>query len=73
MKKSGYSTANKIILSNFYRNTTPMQQRGKAELGTDLIGEYYETLQLNIFFEVEKQLNDAEHKALAFSTMVDIA
>ncbi len=74
MKKLGYSTANKRIASTFEGNTTAMPKRRKAELKTDGSEESYETLQLKKrIFELEKQLKDAELKAIAFSTMVDIA
>jgi hypothetical protein len=51
-----------------------MPKRRKAESKSTGSEESYETLQLKKrIFELEKQLKDAELKAIAFSTMVDIA
>jgi hypothetical protein len=51
-----------------------MPKRNKPERPIIVHSESFETLQLKKrITELEKQLKDAEMKAIAFSTMVDIA
>jgi|SRR5690606_33024369 len=66
MRQLGYSTEKIQRRPNF----VPM----KAKITRDLIDESFENLQLKKrISELENQLKDAEMKAIAFSTMVDIA
>ncbi|MBU1045081.1 MAG: hypothetical protein KJ915_11875 [Candidatus Omnitrophica bacterium] len=70
MKKLGYDTGIKTRRSNFVSN--PIQMKNKK--GQENSTESFENLQLRKRVEeLEKQLKDAELKAIAFSTMVDIA
>lgn len=70
MKKLGYDTGIKTRRSNFVSN--PIQMKNKK--GIENATESFENLQLKKRVEeLEKQLRDAELKAIAFSTMVDIA
>jgi len=69
MRQLGYS--DKLKSSTFAIRTTTMQNRKRPEKQTE---ESIENLQLKKRVEeLEKQLKDAEMKAIAFSTMVDIA
>jgi transposase len=75
MKALGYNTGIKTrrpnIVSNLYHT---MPKRKKLENLIDTDSESFENLQLKKrIAELEKQLKDAELKAIAFSTMVDIA
>jgi transposase len=75
MRELGYNTGIKTrspnIVSNLYQ---AMSKKKKAENPIDTEGESFENLQLKKrIAELEKQLKDAELKAIAFSTMVDIA
>ena len=68
MRKLGYDTGIKTRISNFVSN--PIQMKKPVNNQT----ESFENLQLKKRIEeLEKQLKDAEMKAIAFSTMVDIA
>ena len=70
MHKLGYNTGIKTRRSNFASNPIQMKKK-KTE---DNLTESFENLQLKKRIEeLEKQLKDAEIKAIAFSTMVDIA
>ena len=70
MRKLGYDTGIKTRRFNFVSN--PIQM--KKEKGQERATESFENLQLKKRVEeLEKQLKDAEMKAIAFSTMVDIA
>jgi transposase len=75
MRQLGYSTGIKTRKPDIVPNLYPMAQR-KTKLG-DPIGAgdgSFESLQLKKrIAELEKQLKDAELKAIAFSTMVDMA
>jgi transposase len=56
--------------SNFASNTSQMKRKDKFEESS----ESFENLQLmKRVEELEKQLKDAEMKAIAFSTMIDLA
>lgn len=71
MRELGYNTDIKPEKSNIVANTYPMAQK-KHKVNTD--DESFENLQLKKrIADLEKQLKDAELKAIAFSTMVDIA
>ncbi len=75
MKALGYNTGIKTrrpnIVSNLYHT---MPKKKKPENSNDNEGESFENLQLKKRIAgLEKQLKDAELKAIAFSTMVDIA
>lgn len=68
MSKLGYDTGIKTRRPNFTSN--PIQMKKNQEKAT----ESFENLQLKKRVEeLEIQLKDAELKAIAFSTMVDIA
>jgi transposase len=69
MRQLGY--LDKLKNATFALKNTTMQNRKRMEKQTV---ESVENLQLNKKIEeLEKQLKDAEMKAVAFSTMVDIA
>ena len=68
MRQLGYDTGIKIRRHNFV--SKPIQMKKPVNDKT----ESFENLQLKKRIEeLEKQLRDAEMKAIAFSTMVDIA
>jgi hypothetical protein len=70
MNKLGYNTKIKTRRSNFVSNSILMKKKKLINNPTDS----FENLQLKKRIEeLEKQLKDAEMKAIAFSTMVDIA
>jgi len=71
MRQFGYVTEHSNGISNFVGNCNLMSNKKK----TLTIGEEsFEILQLKKrVLELESQLKDAEMKAIAFSTMVDIA
>ena len=70
MRKLGYDTGIKTRRSNFVSNSIQMKKQPSQDNST----ESFENLQLKKRVEeLEKQLKDAELKAIAFSTMVDIA
>jgi len=70
MRKLGYDDSIPTRRSNFVSNPIHMKKKKSDEKST----ESFENLQLKKRIEeLEKQLKDAEMKALAFSTMVDIA
>ena len=70
MREFGYSEGNSSRNSNLEANIFMTKKKTKLELEEDS----FESLQLkNRIKELEKQLKDAELKAIAFSTMVDIA
>lgn len=67
MRSFGYDTTNVIRRTNIVSNTSTMAKQKLSE-------QEFEKLQLQKrVSELEKQLRDAELKAIAFSTMVDIA
>jgi hypothetical protein len=70
MRKLGYDDSIPTRRPNFVSN--PIQMKNKK--GQESSTESFENLQLKKRVEeLEKQLKDAELKAIAFSTMVDIA
>ncbi|MDD3773573.1 MAG: hypothetical protein PHC38_13095 [Weeksellaceae bacterium] len=72
MRQLGYDASVKTRRPNFTaNNNTDMAKKTAA---SEKANEYFETLQLKKrIAELENQLKDAEMKAIAFSTMVDIA
>jgi hypothetical protein len=71
MRNLGYAPALQGIKLNVAKGVKPMSKRKNQQ---DPIDQDFETLQLKKrISELEKQLRDAELKAIAFSTMVDIA
>ena len=75
MKQLGYNTGIKTRRPNIVSNLYPMAQKKiKPDKPVNTEDESFENLQLKKrIAELEKQLKDAELKAIAFSTMVDIA
>lgn len=75
MRQLGYNTGIRTRRPNIVSNLNPMaQKRIKPENPVNSGDEIFENLQLKKrIAELEKQLKDAELKAIAFSTMVDIA
>lgn len=70
MRKLGYDDSIPTRRPNFVSNTIQMKKKKTDEESTEL----FENLQLKKRIEeLEAQLKDAEMKAIAFSTMVDIA
>jgi transposase len=70
MRDLGYDEVNLYRKSNFEANIFMAKKKIKLELEEDS----FESLQLkNRIKELEKQLKEAELKAIAFSTMVEIA
>lgn len=73
MKKLGYAIVGRPISTNFDNKRKIMPAKKKVAK-PDQSEDSFENLQLKKrIFELEKQLKDAELKAIAFSTMVDIA
>jgi hypothetical protein len=75
MKELGYSTDIKTRRRNIVSNSYPLAHK-KIQSDNPVNNENisFENLQLkNRIADLEKQLKDAELKAIAFSTMVDIA
>jgi len=73
MKKLGYPIVGRAISTNFsnQRKTMPTKKKLVVPGQND---DSFESLQLKKrIFELENQLKDAELKAIAYSTMVDIA
>ena len=75
MKALGYNTGIKTRRPNIVSNFIPMTKKKlKSDKQFKTEDESFENLQLKKrITELEKQLKDAELKAIAFSTMVDIA
>ncbi len=75
MKQLGYNTGIKTRRPNIVSNLYPMtQKKVKPDKPVNTSDESFENLQLKKrIAELEKQLKEAELKAIAFSTMVDIA
>lgn len=75
MRQLGYNTGIKTRRPNIVSNLYPMAQKKiKPDKTVNNDVELFENLQLKKrIAELEKQLKDAELKAIAFSTMVDIA
>jgi hypothetical protein len=73
MKKLGYPIVGRSISTNFSNQSKTMPAKKKVVLSHQS-DESFENLQLKKrIFELENQLKDAELKAIAYSTMVDIA
>lgn len=73
MRQLGYDTSIKTRRPNFDTKTTVMPKK-KAKKETNTIFDDFETLQLKKrIAKLEKKLKDADMKAIAYSTMVDIA
>jgi len=71
MRQLGYPMELTVRRSTFDRNNNLM---GKKQTTTAITEDSFEILQLKKrISELENQLKDAEMKAIAFSTMVDIA
>ena len=75
MKQLGYNTGIKTRRPNIVPNLYSMAQKKiKPDKPVTTDDEFFENLQLKKrIADLEKQLKDAELKAIAFSTMVDIA
>jgi transposase-like protein len=74
MRELGYDVDTRKRMPNIVHNLTPMPKKQKVEKSTGDQADSFEALQLKKrIAELEKQLKDAELKAIAFSTMVDIA
>lgn len=75
MKALGYNTGLKTRRPNIVSNLYSMPKKKiKSDKQVNSEDETFENLQLKKrISELEKQLKDAELKAIAFSTMVDIA
>jgi len=74
MRQLGYNFKIKTRRPNFVTNQFVMSKKKKPEKSIDTENESFENLQQKKrIAELEKQLKDAEMKAIAFSTMVDIA
>lgn len=70
MRKLGYDESIPTRSSNFVAKADQMHNKKQKNISEST----FETLQLQKRIEeLEKQLKDAEMKAIAFSTMVDIA
>jgi len=73
MRELGYDTSVKTRRPNFDTKTTVMTKK-KSKKEPNIIFDDFEKLQLkNRINELEKNLKDAEMKAIAYSTMVDVA
>ena len=73
MKKLGYPIVGRTIRTNFDHKSEKMATKKNSIISSNN-EDSFENLQLKKrIFELEKQLKDAELKAIAFSTMVDIA
>ena len=71
MRELGYVVEGRVRRPNFVKNNTVMANKEPLEA---LPGDSFENLQLKKrVSELENQLKDAEMKAIAFSTMIDIA
>lgn len=73
MRQLGYNTSVKTRRPNFDTKTTVMSIK-KSKKETINSFDDFETLQLKTrIAELERKLKDAEMKAIAYSTMVDVA
>jgi transposase-like protein len=75
MRDFGYTIPNSNKSCNIVSNSYPMHRKQSKQINpTTSVDETFETLQLKKrIAELEQQLKEAELKAIAFSTMVDIA
>jgi transposase len=70
MRKLGYNADLPARTPNFMENSSVMAKKKTVAS----VGDSFETLQLKKrILELESQLRDAEMKAVAFSTMIDIS
>jgi len=73
MRQLGYDTSIKTRRPNFDTRTIVMTKKKSKKEPLNSFNDF-ETLQLKTrIAELEKKLKDAEMKAIAYSTMVDIA
>jgi len=73
MRQLGYDTSVKTRRPNFDIKT-PVMTKKKSKKETVILFDDFETLQLKTrIAELEKKLKEAEMKAIAYSTMVDVA
>ncbi len=73
MRQLGYDASVKTRRPNFDTKTTVIAKK-KSIKETNTISDDFEKLQLKKRIdELEKKLKDAEMKAIAYSTMVDVA
>lgn len=73
MRQLGYDTSIKTRRSNFDTKTTVMAKKKSIKETINSFDDF-ETLQLKTrIAELEKKLKDADMRAIAYSTMVDIA
>ena len=71
MRDLGYIVEGRVRRPNFVKNNNVMPKTEPSEIQP---GDTFENLQLKKrVSELENQLKDAEMKAIAFSTMIDIA
>ncbi len=74
MRYFGYKTSISLGTTSFESNFEPMAKKKSVKTEASPDPESFENLQLKKrISELEKQLKDAELKAIAFSTMIDIA
>lgn len=74
MRQLGYDNKIKTRRPNFVKNQIVMSKKKKPEKSIDTENELFDNLQQKKRIEeLERQLKEAEMKAIAFSTMVDIA
>ena len=74
IRNFGYNDSIKTRRPNFATNKNVMSRLKKRKESIDPENESFENLQLKKrILELEKQLKESELKAIAFSTMVDIA
>ena len=74
MRQLGYEENIRQRSYSFEQNINLMPKKNKSQRPIIQQSESFDTLQLKKrITELEKQLKDAEMKAIAFSTMVDIA
>lgn len=74
LRQLGYDSSIKTRRSNIDTGTTTMTKKRVKKTGTESSFDDFETLQLKKrIAELEKKLKDADMKAIAYSTMVDIA
>jgi len=70
MRKLGYDTGNKTIRTNFVSKSNDMKDKSTRLQDADSFENFKLKKRIE---ELEKQLKDAEMRAITFSTMVDIA
>ena len=74
MRQLGYDTSDKTRRLSFVKNQNVMAMRKESEKAIDKASKSFEILQLEKrVLELEKLLKDVEMKAIAYSTMIDIA